>query len=184
MLKKISIAAMVLVAGLVILVATRPSSFAVERSATIAAPPDTVFALVNDFHAWPDWSPWDDLDPNMETTFSGAESGTGAIYEWSGNEDAGVGSMTITKSQPPEAIEIDLKFIEPFTSQALIEFAFAPDGGGTKVTWTMSGENDFMGKAFSLVVDMDEEIGRDFEKGLKQLEAAATAKTSQPTAEG
>lgn len=175
MLKKVAIGAVVLILGLVALVATRPATFAVERSQTIAAPPETVFALVDDFHTWDQWSPWEDLDPDMEKTFSGAESGQGAVYSWVGNDDVGTGKMTITESDPLETIVIDLEFIEPFPSSSVTTFQFAPDGDGTKVTWTMTGENDFVGKAFSLAYDMDEMIGGDFEKGLGQLDAAARA---------
>jgi uncharacterized protein YndB with AHSA1/START domain len=181
-LKKIAIGLVVLVLGLVALILTRPSTYVVERSLTMAAPPETVFALVDDFHAWPKWSPWDDLDPAMSTSFSGPDAGTGAVYAWTGNDDVGTGKMTITSSAPPTTIEIDLEFIEPFASSSVTSFAFAPEGDGTKVTWTMSGDNDFMGKAFSLFMDMDTMIGADFEKGLAQLKTVAEAAPAQPEA--
>jgi uncharacterized protein YndB with AHSA1/START domain len=175
MLKKILIGVAALVAIFVVVVATRPATYTVERSATVAAPPATVFALVDDFQAWERWSPWEDLDPNMKRTFGGPPSGVGARYGWVGNEDVGEGEMTIVASRPPEAIDIDLHFVAPFESSSRTEFRFQPDGDGTKVTWRMTGENNFVSKAFTLFMDMDAMIGGDFEKGLAGLDTAATS---------
>ncbi len=178
MFKKIAAGLGILVGGLVVFIVTRPSTFAVERSRTIAAEPDVVFTLVDDFHHWPKWSPWEGLDPNIETTFGGAESGTGATYDWTGNEEVGTGKMTITASDAPRSIVIDLQFIEPWASRADNTFTFEPDGEGTRVTWSMSGDNDFMGKAMSLFMDVDTMIGADFERGLDKLAEAAEAGAS------
>src|SRR5688572_26686365 len=104
MLKKIALGLLAVIALLLVVVATRPSEFRVERSATMAATPEVVFSLLEDFHAWPQWSPWEKLDPDMERRHSGAPKGTGAQYEWSGNEDVGSGSMTIQATTPPEQV--------------------------------------------------------------------------------
>lgn len=175
MLKKILIAVAVLIVGLLVLIATRPGEYSVERSIAIAAPAAVPFGLVNDFHQWERWSPWDELDPDMERTFEGAQAGQGAIYGWSGNDDVGKGRMTILSSRPTEAIDIELEFIEPFASTSNTAFRFIEADGSTTVTWTMSGENNFVGKAFSLFMDMDAMIGADFEKGLASMKAEAEA---------
>jgi hypothetical protein len=175
MFKKVGIGVGVLIVGFLILVATRPATWEVERSQTIAAEPAVVYALVNDFHKWPSWSPWEGLDPDIETTFSGSELGEGAVYEWKGNDEVGQGKMTIVKSVEPSTVEIDLVFITPMESRADDIFTFEPDGEGTKVTWSMKGDSNFIGKAFSLFMDIDEMVGADFEKGLGQLKGVAEA---------
>jgi Polyketide cyclase / dehydrase and lipid transport len=171
MLRKSLIALAVVFALLLVLVATRPSTFSVERSATVAAPAAVVYAQVADFHRWDAWSPWAKLDPSQVTTFSGA--GVGATYEWTGNDKVGQGKMTITDARPGELVAIKLEFIKPFASTNRTEFRFAPEGPGTKVVWRMSGENSFLSKAMGLVVSMDEMIGKDFERGLGQLKTQA-----------
>lgn len=174
MLKKLALGLLVILVVFLVIVALQPATYRVERSATITAPATAVFAHVNDFHRWDAWSPWAKLDPAMTTTYEGPAAGVGAIYTWTGNSDVGAGRMTITESRPPESITIKLEFIEPFASVATTTFAFQSEGTGTRVIWSMDGENNFMGKAFGLFVDMDAMIGGDFEKGLTQLQAAVT----------
>ena len=173
MIKKIILSVLaVLVIGIVvvgILVSMQPDEYTVVRSATFNAPPEKVFEQVNDFRNWKVWSPWEKLDPNMKTTLSGPESGKGAGYAWIGNDDVGEGKMTIVESRPFEMVGIDLEFLQPFAMRSRSDFTFKPEGGGTNVTWTMKGENGVVGKAFSLVMDMDSMIGKDFEKGLAQM---------------
>lgn len=175
MLKKILIGLAVIIIVFVIVVATRPADFRIVRSATIAAPPETVFALVNDFHKWDAWSPWAKLDPAMKQTYEGAPAGTGALYHWVGNKDVGEGSMTLTESRTNELIRIKLEFIAPFAAVNTTEFTFKPAGNQTAVEWSMTGANNFMAKAFGLFMNMDKMVGGDFEKGLAQLKSVAEA---------
>jgi uncharacterized protein YndB with AHSA1/START domain len=155
----------------VIFVALQPSEFRVVRSATISAPPAEVFEQVNDFHNWEAWSPWAKLDPACKYTFEGAPAGTGSVFTWSGNDQVGEGRMTLLESRPHELIRIKLDFIRPFESTCTVEFAFKPEGDQTAVTWSMSGENNFLAKAFCLFMSMDKCVGGDFEKGLAQMKA-------------
>lgn len=173
MLKKILgvLAAAILV--LVGVIATRPADFIIQRSAVLPVQPDVAFTVVNDFHHWNEWSPWSKLDPQQKTTYSGAESGTGAVYAWTGNDDVGEGRMTIEESKVNELVRIKLEFIKPFATTNTTTFAFKPAEGGTEVTWAMTGTHDFMGKAFSLFMDMDGMVGKDFEKGLASMKTAA-----------
>jgi hypothetical protein len=181
MLRKIAIAVLVVVALLLVVVATRPSHFHVERSASIAAPAEVVFPFINDFHRWPTWSPWEKLDPGMKRDYSGAPAGTGAAYDWAGNDDVGVGSMRITDSQAPARVAIALEFKQPWQASNTTLFSVAPEGNGARVTWGMDGENNFMLKAASLFMDMDEVVGKDFEAGLANLQRAAGAAAAKPT---
>jgi hypothetical protein len=165
----ILIALAALIAVFITIVATRPSDFRVTRAARIAAPAEVVFANVNDLHKWDAWSPWAKLDPNAKHTFSGPESGPGASMTWTGNKKIGAGRMTITDCRAPEVIHLKLEFFRPFKATNTTEFTFKPEGGQTQVTWSMLGKNNFMGKAFHLFMDCDKMIGRDFEKGLANL---------------
>ena len=173
MLRKviISLAALiVIVAGII---ATRASTFRVERTTRIDAPPDVVFALVNDLHAWDRWSPWAHLDPSMKLTYGGPPAGTGATYHWIGNDKVGEGDMRITESKPPQLVVLRLEFVKPMANLNHTDFTLKPDGTGTKVDWVMTGPLDFMGKGMDLFVGMDRMIGPDFEKGLASMRREA-----------
>lgn len=151
------------------------SSFEVTRSTTIQADPGRVRDLVNDFHEWTAWSPWEDVDPQLHRTYRGPASGVGAHYAWKGNRKAGEGSMEITGSTP-DRIEIELVFLKPMRNTQQVEFVVTPNGVGTEVTWRMSGEHEgVLMNLFSKVVSMDKLIGKDFEKGLSRLKAVAEA---------
>lgn len=176
MLRKILVALALVVVLVVAVVAMQPSEFRVARSAIIAAPAPAVFAQVNDFHAWEAWSPWAKIDPAMTETYQGAPVGPGAVYAWAGNHEVGEGRMRITESRPHERIRIALEFLKPFAASNTAEFTFEPEGDHTVVTWSMSGRNDFVGKAIGLVIDMDQMIGGMFEQGLAQMNAVLATK--------
>lgn len=178
MLRTILTGGAVVVVALALFIATRPATFHIERSITMAAPPERAFAQVNDFHAWGAWSPWEKIDPEMQRTFSGPPSGPGAIYAWSGDRNIGKGRMTIVESDAPSHIGIKLEFFEPMAATSTAKFTFAPVADGTKVTWAMDGENNFVGKAVSLFMNMDTMIGGNFESGLAALK---TLSESPPT---
>ena len=175
MIKKILIGVVVIVVALAVIIALQPSHYRVERSATISAPAQTVFAQVNDFHNWQAWSPWAKLDPSMKQTFEGAAAGTGAIYAWSGNSEVGEGRMTMMESHPNDLIRIKLEFLKPFAATSTTEFTFKPEGNQTAVTWSMTGENNFIAKGFHLFMNIDKMVGGDFEKGLAQMKSVAEA---------
>ncbi len=173
MLKKILMVVVVVIVVFFGLAAMQPAEFSISRSASIAAAPAKVFAQVNDFHRWENWSPWAKIDPTMTAHYDGAASGEGSSYAWSGKGKAGEGKMTLLKSQAPDLIQIKLEFIRPMKATNMIDFSFKPEGQGTMVTWAMSGKNNLISKAFSMVCNMDKLVGGDFEKGLAQLKVAA-----------
>lgn len=179
MIKKILLGLAFIVVILVVVIMLQPATYQVERSTTIAAPAAVVFAQVNDFHKWNAWSPWAKLDPGMKQNFEGTPAGAGAVYSWAGNKEVGEGRMTITDSHPSDLVRIKLEFLKPFAATSATEFAFTPQGNQTNVKWKMSGENNFMAKAFHLVMNMDKIIGSDFEKGLAQMKAVAEAAPKQ-----
>jgi hypothetical protein len=173
MIRKILIGLAIVIVVLVIFIALQSSTYHVERSATMNAPAPAVFAQVNDFHKWNAWSPWAKLDPAMKQTFEGAPAGNGAVYTWSGNKEVGEGRMAITESHPSDLVKIKLDFLRPFAATSDTVFTFKPNGNQTVVTWSMTGDKNFIAKAFHLVVNMDKMIGGDFEKGLAQMKSVA-----------
>jgi uncharacterized protein YndB with AHSA1/START domain len=175
MLKKILIASAVVIVVLVIVVLLQPSQFQVTRSATIAAPPEAVFAQVDDFHRWEAWSPWAKLDPAAKNSFEGPAAGTGAVFRWAGNSEVGAGSMTITESQPGKLVRMRLDFLQPMAATNTADFTFAPAGSGTTVTWSMYGTNNFMCRAIGLVMNMDKMVGGMFEQGLANMKGIVEA---------
>jgi uncharacterized protein YndB with AHSA1/START domain len=150
---------------------SKPDSFTVRRSAVVRAPAERIFPLINNFHQWANWSPWENRDPEMKRTFSGAESGRGAVYAWDGNKNVGSGRMEILDASSPSKITIKLDFFKPFEGHNTAEFTFAPDGGSsaTKVVWVMHGPSSFMSKVMQVFMNLDAMIGRDFEAGLANL---------------
>jgi len=166
----------VLIGAFAALVSMQPSAFKIVRSASIAAPPEKVFAAVNDFHKWQAWSPWIELDPKAKATFDGPAAGPGAKFAWAGNDKIGEGRMEIKDALPGERVLIKLDFVKPMQGTSDTEFTFKPTGGGTIVTWTMTGEDGFVGKAARFFMNIDKLVGGDFERGLVKLKAVAEAK--------
>ena len=144
--------------------------FVVERSETIAASPEAVFAKVGNLAGWDDWSPWAEMDPNMDKTYSGEQGTVGSSYHWTGNRKVGEGRMTVTDVTPNEQITIDLEFVKPFKSQNVTKMLLTPAGDSTTVTWHMTGPHSFMTKVMGFFgKNMDKMVGPDFEKGLAKL---------------
>jgi Polyketide cyclase / dehydrase and lipid transport len=181
MAKKIAIGVAALIVVLLLVIATRPDTYHVERTKTIAASPEVIYGHVADFHKWKGWSPWDKVDPNMKRTFVGTDGAVGASYAWVGNDDVGEGKMTLTAVEPAKRVEIKLEFIKPFESVASNGFKFEAAGKDTKVTWYMDGNNNFLGKAMCMFMNMDQMIGKDFEKGLDAMKQIAES-TPAPAA--
>lgn len=182
MLSKLLTFIAAIVAVLVIVTLMQPEDFKVTRSATMKASPQVVFDQVNNYRKWDAWSPWSKLDPNSKVTFTGPESGVGATFAWVGNSEVGEGRQTIVESRSPELIRIKLEFFKPMEAINDTEFTFKPEGEGTLVTWTMSGKNNFIGKAISLVMDCDKMVGGYFETGLTNMKGIVEAVPKAPAA--
>ena len=170
---KILIVVVIVLAAVLIFAATRPDTFRVQRATSIKAPPEKIFALIDDFHNWGSWSPYEKLDPAMKRTQSGAASGKGAVYEWQGDSKVGQGRMEITDASAPSKVVIQLDFIKPFEAHNIAEFTLEPKGDSTNVTWAMHGPAPFVTKVIGLFCNMDKMIGKDFETGLANLKALA-----------
>jgi uncharacterized protein YndB with AHSA1/START domain len=173
MLKIIALVIIAGVAGVLILAATKPDTFRVERSVNINAPPEKVFPLINDFKRWSEWSPWEKKDPAMKRTYGPTTSGKGAHYAWEGNSAVGQGSMDIIEAAPPSDVMLKIDFIKPLEGHNTIQFVLEPKGAATAVTWSMAGPAPFISKLIQVFISMDRMIGQDFEAGLANLKAAA-----------
>ncbi|HXE42018.1 MAG TPA: SRPBCC family protein [Candidatus Baltobacteraceae bacterium] len=160
----------------IVVIAGRPDEFCVTRTATIPAPPEKVFAQVNELRAWEAWSPWAKKDPNAKSTYSGPASGVGASMAWAGNKEVGEGSMTIVESRVNELVGFKLEFLKPFKATNTAEFTFQPRGNQTVVSWTMTGKSNFFFKVFGLFMNCDDMVGKDFDKGLANLKSVVATK--------
>jgi uncharacterized protein YndB with AHSA1/START domain len=173
MIKAILTALVLVVLALLAFAATRPDSFRVERSARIEAPPEKIFPLIDNFHQWEKWSPWEKADPALKRTYSGSEHGVGAIYRWDGNKDVGQGQMEIIESTPPGKLRIKIDFMSPFEGHNTVEFTLEPQGSGTIVRHAMFGPSPYLSKLLGLFFNMDNMIGGKFEEGLVNLRSLA-----------
>jgi len=171
------IAALLAIAILIVLVlaSTKPDSFSVQRSVTVRAPAEKIFPLISNFHQWASWSPWENKDPAMKRSYSGSESGKGAVYAWDGNKNVGSGRMEIIDASSPSKIAIKLDFFKPFEGHNTAEFSLRPEDGGTatNITWLMHGPAPFMHRLMQVFMDFDKMIGKDFEAGLAKLKSLA-----------
>ena len=178
MLKTLAIIGVVVViaiAGILLYAATKPDSFRVQRVVLINAPSDKVFPLIDDFKAWPAWSPYEKKDPAMKRSLGAVTAGKGATYAWEGDKNVGQGSMEIVESGPRKVL-IKLDFLKPFEAHNMGEFILEPKGDSTAVTWAIYGPSPYMSKVIGTFMNIDDMIGRDFEKGLADLKATAEKK--------
>ena len=176
MLPFIAIAAGAAIAGVLGIAARKPDTFRVQRTTVIGAPPESIHPLIDDFHRWAEWSPYEKLDPEMKKTYSGAASGRGAAYAWEGTR-SGIGRMEITGTTP-ERITIQLDFTKPFEAHNIATFTLQPRAGGTEVTWAMDGPAPFAHKVMGVFVNMDNLVGKDFAAGLANLKAIVEGQPS------
>jgi uncharacterized protein YndB with AHSA1/START domain len=173
MFKTILIVVVVLIAAILVYAATLPDDFRVQRTTSIKASPEKIFALINDLHRWDSWSPWEKMDPAMQRTFSGATAGKGAVYAWQGNSKVGEGRMEIADASPPSRVMIKLDFIKPIEGHNTAEFTLDPKADSTNVTWSMYGPSAYIAKVIGVFASMDKMIGKEFETGLANMKAVA-----------
>jgi uncharacterized protein YndB with AHSA1/START domain len=165
----IAIVLAVAIAIVLILAAMKPDTFSIRRGVTIKAPPEKIFSLINDFHQWGSWSPWENKDPAMKRSFSGSAAGKGAVYAWDGNKNVGSGRMEVLEASSPSKIVIKLDFFTPFEAHNTAEFTMLPQGDATSVDWVMHGPARFISKLMQVFMSFDKMIGKDFEAGLSNL---------------
>lgn len=171
MFKIISIIVAVVLSAILIFAAIQPNTFRIQRANSIKAPPEKIFVLINDFRKWEQWSPWEKVDPAVKRTYSGAASGKGAVYEWSGNKDVGQGRMEIIESSPPSKITLMIDFIKPFEAHNTVEFTLVTLADSTTVTQAMFGPSPYISRLMGIFFNMDKMIGEKYEEGFANLKA-------------
>jgi uncharacterized protein YndB with AHSA1/START domain len=181
MLKTIAYSVVALVGAVLLYAATKPDTFHVQRSISIQAPPEKIFAVLNDFHKAESWSPYEKRDPAMKRAFWGADSGKGAVYQFEGNKEVGKGRLTITDTTPSSKVVMALDMYEPFEGHNTVEYTLSANGGSTDVTWAIHGRQPYMGKVMSLFMNCDKMIGKDFEVGLANLKALSETRLKAST---
>jgi uncharacterized protein YndB with AHSA1/START domain len=165
----IAVVLAIVIAVVLILAATKPDTFRIERAATVNASAEKIFPLIADFRQWLNWSPWEGRDPALKRTFSGAERGKGSVYAWEGNKNVGSGRMEILEATTPSKIVIKLDFLKPFEAHNTAEFTMLPQGAATNIVWVMHGPAPFLSKLMQVFMSFDNMIGKDFEAGLAKL---------------
>jgi hypothetical protein len=175
MIKKLLLGLAAVIVLILIVAAFRPDEFRVKRSAKLPASPMALFAHVNDHHKFAVWNPWMKLDPAVKNTYSGPESGIGAVCSWEGNSNVGAGTATIIESKPGELVRMRMDWLKPMEGTSTVDFTFKPEGDQTLVTWDIYGRNNYVGKLMSLFIDCDKMCGDQFEKGLESLGEVAAA---------
>lgn len=173
MFKIIALIVVLLIAALLVYAATRPDTFRVERSLRVEAGAEKIFPLINDFHQWEAWSPWEKADPNVLRSYRGSASGVGAVYEWSGNKELGRGRMEIIEATAPTRLLIQIDFFTPFEAHNKVEFTLTNQGDSTVVTHSMFGPHSYFFKLMGLIFSMDKMVGGKFEEGLASLKTIA-----------
>jgi uncharacterized protein YndB with AHSA1/START domain len=162
-----------LLAALLGLAASRTDTFQIHREILIQAPPEKIYALLEDFHNWPRWAPQDREDAGLKRSYSGVASGNGAISQWQSSGKSGAGRMEIVEAWAPARLVVQVDFTRPFVAHNRNEFVLEPEAGFTRVIWAMQGSNVYLMKLMSLFIDMDRMMGRHFEDGLAALKTAA-----------
>jgi uncharacterized protein YndB with AHSA1/START domain len=173
MIKAIVIVVVVAIAGVLAYAAIQPNTFRVQRSTVIQAPPEKVYAILEDFDRGKEWSPFEKKDPNLKRSRSGPPKGKGAVYSFEGNSDVGAGSLTVLDTAPPSKLVLALDMTKPMEGHNTVEYTLVPEGGGTRMTWSIFGPMPFISKVMCLFIDMDKMIGKEFESGLASLKALA-----------
>jgi uncharacterized protein YndB with AHSA1/START domain len=159
--------------GVLGVAATKPDTLRVVRTTLVQAPPEKIFAFINDFRLWSAWSPYEARDPSMQRTYGNVTVGRGAVYEWSGDRNVGQGRMEIIAADAPSRVAIKLDIVKPMEGHNIVTFSLQTVGRDTEVTWAMDAPMPYMSRVMSVFINMDTMIGKDFEVGLAKLKAVS-----------
>ena len=176
-MKKLLIVMLVLLLVFVVVGLLLPTEYAVAAETTIDAPPEEVHEYVGDLKRWPEWDPWRDMDPTIQTTYGERTTGVGAHQSWTG--DKGGGELTLTKADPQQGIAYDMTFVMgDLSAPAKAAMRYEPVDGKTKVVWTIEGDvADMTAPVIGGYVNlmMKSGIASSFHSGLEELKAKVEA---------
>lgn len=166
----IVIIVLIVIAALALYIQAQPDEFRTTRTLAINASPAAIYSHISDLRKNNEWSPWTELDPAITQTYEGPSNKIGGVYKWSGNKKIGEGILTLTDLRPDEFVRMKLEFLKPFKAINTAEYLLTPQTDGkTMMSWTMYGQNTFLSKAMSLVMNCDKMVGDRFDKGLNTL---------------
>lgn len=171
-MKKILYSVLAIVILLVVVGFLLPRTRHLERSLLIDAPPSVVFAQVNGFMSFNDWSPFVATTPDAEYTWEGPDFGVGAKLSWvTQDPQAESGSQTVVASTPYERVDVEIDLGDGGTAQSAM--LLRPEGVGTHLTWTF--DTDFglnlFGRYFGLF--LERELSTLYAQGLMNLKRIA-----------
>lgn len=176
MLKKIFLVLGLIIIGILGYAAIQSPDYEVSRQITINAPAEKVFPYLNNSKLGDQWSPWKESDPSAQFSFSGPDDGVGSRTTWTGGQQLGTGSATITESVPNEKVSIRLEYTEPMAMAQDADYLLVSGANGESIlTWNVRGKNGFIGRVMCLFFDMDKMVGGMFEKGLTKLKTLVEA---------
>lgn len=164
----VALVLVVAVAIVLFLASRRPDTIRLERGVEVAAPMEKVFGQIQDLHAFNVWNPWVKMDPEIQLTYRGPQSGVGAVSAWTSRK-VGEGSMEIVEVEAPRRVGIRLDFVKPFAATNQARFDLEPTGTGTRVRWAMEGRALFMQRVMGVFFDVEKMMGKNFEDGLANL---------------
>lgn len=164
--------AVLAIAAVLLLAMRQPDTFRVQRSTLVAAPAERIFPLIADLRQMNSWNPFVKRDPQVKGSYSGPAAGPGATYVFEGKQ-AGSGSLRVTDTAVPTRVAMKLDMSAPMAAHNDVLFTLAPEGGATRVSWTMQGQSPFLGKVMGVVLNMDSMVGGAFEEGLAELKLRA-----------
>lgn len=177
MLNTVLIVLLLLVAGIVLYLATLSGHYEVRRTRWVEADIAAVFAKIRDFKSWPDWSPWLMHEPEATLEFSADCGDEAGFYRWDGKR-LGAGKLSHVKFNPPYGIKQRIEFTRPFKSVCRVAFELAEKDGGTEVTWSMQGTLPFLLRFMTRkTADM---IGKDYDLGLAMLAGQLNPEAEHP----
>ncbi len=159
----------ILVAGLLVYAALKPSGMFISRELLVKATPQAIFPFLNHSRKANDWMPWAQIDPKVKMSYTGPEEGVGSVSSWESSGQMGVGKAEVIESVTNQRVKTQLTYTKPMAMSQLAELSLNPTPDGTVVRWSVSGNTPFIGRVFCIFMSMDKMVGGQFEKGLTNL---------------
>ena len=169
-LKILGIIVLVILLIGVIAVIFGPSEVHMERKISINAPADVVFAEVNSFRTFDQFSAWSEIDTSAQITLAGPNVGVGASYSWvSDNPDLGTGTIEIVESNENVSIRSTMNF-EGYPGNPTARWNLESTEGKTEITYTYD-EAEISGIWKLFAFGTEGMLGPKYERTLEKLKA-------------
>ncbi|GAA5224963.1 SRPBCC family protein [Membranihabitans marinus] len=161
----------VLVVIIFVLGAIAPNELKSSRSINIDRPLHDVYEYLSFLKNQDEWAKWNRLDPDMEKKYTGEDGQVGFESYWNSNhKQVGEGIQIIKALEPNHRIDTKLIFLKPFKSEADAYLTCnSINSDETEVTWGFTSPMKRPMNIMMLFVNMEKQIGADFEEGLQRL---------------